>query len=97
MKGDEAICSKEKEILKWTETVDWKALEKATRSIADDRRQRFVTKFMYNWLPVGHRLKKQGHTNDECPCCHQTKTYDHLIKCPTRTTWRKQFKELKKK
>jgi hypothetical protein len=92
-----AACPRMKEYLLecyfWDEAVfnsiDWNAIHSSICGLTGVE-HRFITKFCFQQLPVGTRLRqRESQAPQNCPACHEPLEDDwHLISCPSKEEWR---------
>jgi hypothetical protein len=76
-------------------SIDWEATHSCIRSLRSSD-HRFVTKFCFQQLPLGIRLRQRDALAPaQCPACEEPLEDDwHWITCPARAPWRSQQADL---
>ena len=82
------LCNK----FKWTPTVldeiDWTSHGTANRAFFS--RRHFISKFIFEWLPLGNLKSRYAeYYVDHCPACSTPILEDaeHFLRCPSRRSW----------
>ena len=70
--------------------INWHVFRLSQQNL-DSAQQRFLPKFIADWLPTEHKLQRYKSSDGRCPFCHDhDETVDHFIQCqhpdsPTRS------------
>ena len=70
--------------------INWRAYG-AVISKLPAGKHKFVIKCCHHWMPNATRVKLYGASTDACQDCQGKDTTNHFLRCPNRSTWRKNF------
>ena len=66
--------------------INWHPLRLAQQRL-DATQQRFLPKFLTDWLPTEHKLQRYTTSDGRCPFCKdQTEDVDHFLRCRHATS-----------
>ena len=64
------------------ESIQWSLLQSVYNGQSFKQR-RFITKWLYGWLPSPLLVSRTSGTTATCPLCHNPSTSDHHFYCPS--------------